>query len=131
MLLLHDRATMERALTLDLEPRLHALLKARIEGLSSGEHDLTDDTELLIIGPGDSERDIVREVGFSPLMEPIDGLRFGQPGFEPFWDYLVDHGGWFELSVSFGSTFAYVLLIQDAHGVTIDLLALCRRYAAA
>jgi hypothetical protein len=130
MLLLHDRATMARALTLNLDPRLHALLKERIEGLSSGEYDLTDDTEILVVGPGDSERDIIREVGFSPLVEPIDGARFGEPGFASYWDSLTDRDGWFEMVVTFGSTFGLTLLVADADGVLSDLLTLCRAYAA-
>jgi len=130
MLLLYDRATMARALTLDLAPRLHTLLRDRIEGLSSGEHDLTDDTEILVVQPGDSERDIVREVGFSPLVEPIDCARFGEPGFAPYWDSLADRDGWFEMIVTFGSTFALILLVEEANDVPADLLALCRTHAA-
>lgn len=126
MLLLVDRAAMAHALTLDLDVRLLALLRRRIDDFG----DLVDVTEFLIIVAGDAESDIIREVGFSPVVEPIDQVRFGAPGFEPFWDHLVDHGGWFELSISFGSTFAYALLIQDTDGVLPDLLTLCRRYAA-
>ena len=129
MLHLHDRATMARALKLDLDPQLHTLLAERISGLATGEHDLTDWTEYLVVQPGDSESDILRHVGFSPLIEPIDGARFGDDDFAPYWDWLSDHDGWYELIITFGSTFAYVLLIRDAEGVLPDLRALCRRYA--
>lgn len=130
MIHLHDRAGMARALTLDLDRALRALLKAHIDHLTAGEHDLTDWTEFLIVQPGDSEADIVRHVGFSPLVEPIDGHRFPDPAFQPHWDWLARHGGgWFEMICTFGSTFAYVLLIQDAEGVPLDMLALCHRYA--
>jgi hypothetical protein len=125
MLHLYNRATMAYALTLNLHPQLHVLLSRRIAAL--GE-ELIDWTEYLIIQPGDTEADIVRHVGFSPLVAPIDGARFGGAGFHPHWDYLADVGGWFELIETFGSTFAYVLLIQNAEGVPRDLLALCRRY---
>jgi len=126
MLHLYDRATMAHALTLDLEPRLHALLSKRIAALND---DLIDYTEYLVVEPGDTEADIIRHVGFSPLIEPIDGIRFGQSGFQPHWDLLVDHGGWFELIETFGSAFAYVLLIQDAEGGVAALRQLCRRHA--
>lgn len=131
MMLLHDRATMAHALTLDLDPRLHMLLSERIAALTSGENDLTDWTEFLIVQAGDTEADIVREVGFSPLVEPIDGVRYPEPDFQPGWNWLGDHGGWFEMIVTFGSTFAYVLLIEDAEGVPDDLRDLCGRYSAA
>lgn len=123
MLHLYDRATMAHALTLDLEPRLRALLAEQIGSLVTADHDLTDQTEFLVIEPGDTEDDIIRAVGFSPLVEPIDGLRFGEPGFYSWWDWLADRGGWFEMIVTFGSTFAYVLLIRDTDG---PLHALCR-----
>lgn len=125
MMYLYDRATMGRALTLDLDPKLHRLLVERIRAL--GE-DLIDWTEYLVVEPGDTEADIICHIGFTPLVEPIDGKRFGEPGFDAHWDWLNDHGGWFELSVSFGSTFAYVLFIEDADRVPADLLDLCREF---
>ena len=86
MLHFYDRATMAHALMLDLEPTLKALLRARIKGLSPN---LLDYTEYLVVEPGDSEAEIVRHVGFSPLINPIDGARFGEAGFHPFWDYTL------------------------------------------
>ena len=128
MITIYDRASMARVLTLDLDPQLRSLLDRRFASLVTADGDLTNWTEWLIIEPGDREADIVREVGFSPLVEPIDGARFGSKGFHAFWDHLTKRDGWFELTISFGSTFAYVLLIEDAPGVPDDLLALCREY---
>lgn len=129
MMLLHDRATMAHALAVDLDPRLHVMLQAKVTALITADYDLTDYTEFLIIQPGDSEVDIMREVGFSPLTNPIDGARFGGAGFHPHWDWLGSHDGWFEMIVTFGSTFAYILLIQDDEHTLPDLVTLCRRYA--
>lgn len=126
MLHLHNRETMALALTADLDTDLRRLLTARIAAL--GE-DLIDWTEYLVIESGDTEADIIRHVGFSPLVEPIDGRRFGEPGFHPHWDWLTDQGGWFEMIVTFGSTFAYVLLIQDSEGIPSNLLCLCHEWA--
>ncbi len=128
MLHLYDRATMVHALTLDLYPTLLRLLKDRIGALGEA---LIDWTEYLVVESGDTEADIIRHVGFSPLVEPIDGRRFGEPGFHPHWDWLTDQNGWFEMIVTFGSTFAYVLLIQDSEGVPSDITTLCRTYASA
>lgn len=129
MLHLYDRATMARAFTLDLDAQLRALLAARIAALVTVDLDLTDCTEYLIVEPGDTEADIIRHVGFSPLVEPIDGARFGCDGFHPPWDWLGGHAGWYEMIVTFGSTFAYVLFIRAADGVDPGLLTMCRRYA--
>ena len=126
MIHLYDRATMAQVATLDLDPALRALLLKRVATL--GE-DLIDWTEYLVVEPGDTEEDIVRLVGFSPLVEPIDGVRWPHPAFEPGWDWLVDHGGWFEMTVTFGSAFGYVLFIQNASGSDGDLARLCVRYA--
>lgn len=128
MLHLYDRATMARALTLDLEPRLHRLLAERIAALDTEFGDLTDWTEYLVVEPGDVEADVVRAIGFSPLNDPIGGDRWPAPGFSPGWDQLADRGGWFEMIVTFGSTFAYVLLIADRDGVLVELRQLCRHY---
>lgn len=126
---LYDRTTMARAFTLELDPQLRTLLTARIAALVTADCDLTDWTEYLIVEPGDSEADIIRHVGFSPLVEPIDGARFGCAGFHPCWDWLGEHPGWYEMIVTFGSTFAYVLFIRDADGVDPALLSMCRHYA--
>jgi hypothetical protein len=125
MLHFYDRATMAHALTLDLDPRLHRLLADRIGALTD---DLVDFTEYLIVQPSDTEADIVRHVGFSPLIDPIDGWRFGEPRFQPSFDWVADHGGWFELIITFGSTFAYILLIEDKPGMN-DLGTFCRAYS--
>lgn len=122
MLHFYDRATIAHALTLDLEPTLRRLLHKRIGALGD---DLIDHTEFLVVQPGDTEADIVRHVGFSPMIEPIDGKRFEHEGFHPFWDWLADHGGWFEMIVTFGSTFAYVLFIADGQD---ELQRMCRRF---
>lgn len=126
MLHFYDRATMAHALTLDVAPDLHGLLADRIGAL--GE-DLIDWTELLIVEPGDTEEQIVNIIGFSPLVSPIDGSRWPEPEFEPCWDWLADQCGCFEMIVTFGSTFACVLLIADQDGVPSDLRQMCRSLA--
>lgn len=125
MLHLYDRATMAHGPTLDLDPTLHRLLSERIRAL--GEN-LIDWTEYLVVVPGDTEADMIRHIGFTPLTNPIDDKRFGQPGFHEHWDWLVDHGGWFEMVFTFGSTFAYVLFIEDAERMLSDLLHLCHEF---
>lgn len=126
---LYDRATRAHALTSSRDETLTTLLANRIAALSHGEFNLIDQTEILVVEPRDREADIIRHVGFSPLVEPIDGVRFGQPNFHPFWDWLVQHQGWWEMCISFGSTFAYILFIKDGDGVEPALLTLCRCYA--
>lgn len=126
MIHLYDRATILSATTLDLDPDLRPVLTARIAALDTSDGDLTDYTEFLVVERADAEADIVLTLGFSPLIDPITGARFGMPDFAPGWDHLADHGEWFEMIVTFGSTFAYVLLIEAR---TDDLGNLCRAFA--
>lgn len=129
MIKVYDRAAMAHVLALDLNPQLRRLLERRFAALITPFGDLTDWTEWIILKPGDVEDDIVQEVGFSPLVSPIDGARFDEPGFEPFWDHLQREDGHYTLIQSFGSTFAYILIVPDADGMLPDLLRLCRQYA--
>ncbi|WP_375287067.1 hypothetical protein [Sphingomonas sp.] len=129
MITIYDRASMARVLTLELDSQLHRILERRFASLVTSDGDLTDWTEFLVVEPGDGEDDIVREVGFSPVIEPVDGARFGTKGFRPFWDHLDREDGHFVMIQSFGSTFAYVLIIPDAEGIWPELLLLCRHYA--
>lgn len=117
MLHLYDRATMARALTLDLDPRLLDLLRRRFAALVTQDGDLTDWTEYLIVQAGDTEEDIVRHLGTSPLVDPVSGARFGEPGFHPHWDWLEYHAGWWEMILTYGGDFACILIIEE--GTTI------------
>ena len=129
MLYLYDRVAMERALTLPLDRRLHELLAQRIASLVTPDGDLSDWTEYLIVEKSDREADIVREIGLSPLFEPIDGIRYGEPCFRPHWDWLACHDGFFEMILTFGGTFAYVLFIEDHPDADPELLAMAREFA--
>lgn len=129
MLSLYDRVSMAHALRLPLDPQLHSLLAARIEQLTAGPYDLTELTHYLVVEAGDAEAEILAEIGFSPLTNAIDGERFGSPAFQPSWDWLHDHGQWFEMIVTVGdSGFAYVLFIEDSERLAPELLSLCRFY---
>ncbi|WBH15286.1 hypothetical protein [Sphingomonas radiodurans] len=127
MIPIYDRPSAERALACTLDPPIRAALEAELALLTSGEHDLTDWTDIIVVQLGDTEEEIVREAGFSPFKNPLSGLRFDEPGFEPPWNYLSLCGGVFRLVVTFGSTFATILLIPNDAG---PLARLCRKYAA-
>ena len=130
MISLIDRASFDDAAFLCRETGLQRLLLSRIAALVRDGHDLTDLTQILIIQVGDREQDVIEEIGLSPLVNPLDGCRYGDPQFQPWWDWLQDTGGWFEMIVTVGDTgFAYVLLVQDDDGVDAELLAMCREYA--
>lgn len=130
MISLIDRASFDDAAFLCRETGLQRLLLSRIAALVRDGHDLTDLTQILIVQAGDSEADIIEEIGLSPLVNPLDGCRYGDPQFHPWWDWLQETNSWFEMVITVGNAgFAFVLLIQDDDGVCPDLLAMCREYA--
>lgn len=75
-------------------------------------------TVIALIEPADSEDTIVAELGFSPLHNPLNETRFGDPDFSPAWDWVEVHAGWFELIFTVGdSGFAYIIFICKDHAV--------------
>jgi len=109
MITLPDREAILAALIdptlLDIRPILERL---------AGNDDLLDLTFVAIIGSDDTEQDIIDAIGWSPLLHPIDELRVSEPGFEPYWDFLLKHDRHFGLIHSVGNEgFAYILLIED------------------
>lgn len=126
MIIIHDRLSAARALRSNLDPPIRAALEAELALLTAGDQDLTDWTDIALIQSGDIEADIEREVGFSPLVDPISNVRLGEPG----WDHLSVRNGVFRFVFTFGSTHASIILVPDADGILPDLLTLCRLYAA-
>jgi hypothetical protein len=125
MLSFHDAAASPSAVA---DTHLKRLLTDAVSHWHAS--DLLGMTHLLIIGPGDTETAIREAVGFSPLVDPVDGHRVGSPAVTPYWNELRDHGGWFELTMTVGNSgFAFVLFIQDAEGTDPELLRLCRTHA--
>ena len=131
MLSFHDASAIASApSTSSIDLALSQLLADRVQDWAAT--DLLDLTHLAVIQTGDTEAAIVDEVAFSPLVNPLDGRRFGSKGFEPCWDWLERHAGWFEMIVTVGNDgFAFVLFIQDSDGIDPQLRRLCQSYAPA
>lgn len=126
---LHDRASIAAAMGQPIDPALKTLLEARLN--QAAKADLLDLTHILVILPGDTEAQVIAEIGFSPLVEPFDGARFGTAGFFPHWAWLHDLGGWYEMILTVGDTgFAFILLIERGLGAIPELSAMCAHYAA-
>ena len=109
------------------DPVLQKLLIDRIADWAAT--DLLSLTHLLIADAATTEKDIVDEVGFSPLVS-IDGIRFPAAGYVPPFDFAERHDGWTEfVQVVPNDPFAFVLFIETSEGADPELLALCRAYA--
>ncbi len=129
MLSFHTAAAIAAApMTASIDPALKQILTERVrEWTAAG---LLGLTHLIVVQPGDTERDIVDAIGWSPLTDALDGKRFGDEGFEPHFEWLSDVGGHFELIRTVGNDgFAFHVFIPDRAGVAPELLALCHSFA--
>ena len=124
-----NRAAIEAAPARQRSLRLQHLLRERIDLYRNAE--LLDRTHILVIESGDTEQAIVDAIGFSPLVNSIDGARYPSADFHPYWEGPIwRHDGWYELVITVGNSgFAFILLIADADGVLPELLHLCRAHA--
>jgi hypothetical protein len=128
MISLSTRASLEAALTLDLEPKLQHLLVDRIKDTAS--LDLLDLTHIVVVEPGESEEDLQEEISLSPTINPIDGERYPSAQFQVWWDWLERHDGYWEMIITVADTgFAYLLFVPDADNTDPKLRDLCRTYA--
>ena len=129
MLSFHDAAAIAAApTTASIDPTLRQMISDRVHDWKAT--DLLGLTHLAIVQAGDTEEAVIYEVGFSPLDNQLDGQRFGSKDFEPGWDWLERHDGWFEMIVTVGNDgFAFVLFIQDSDGIDPQLRRLCQTYA--
>lgn len=127
MLSLYDAASTADVLDQPLSPVLRTLITDRLSDARA--LGLADLTHIVVIQPGDTEEALRQELGWSPLENPIDGDRFGTATFLPFWPWLQNLGGWYELLHPVGNDgFAYILLIENVEGALAGLLAMCRQY---
>ena len=123
MISIFDAASLSAALATPLDPRLRVMIEQRIN--SARKNGLAEMTHIVVVQPGDTEADIVAEIAWSPLLNPIDGRRFGESGFVAPWDWLQRHdGGWYEMVVTVGNSgFAFVVLLTP--DMDPDLLQVC------
>jgi hypothetical protein len=125
MLSLCTIEAMQAALASGLEPTLQRLLEHRLADTIACQ--LEDLTHIVVIEPGDTEDDLIEEVGFSPLLSTYDGSRYGDADFIAEWDWRECHGEWVELLHCVGNGgFAYILLIPDTEGIDPGLRKLCQ-----
>jgi hypothetical protein len=111
-----------------VDAHLKRLLAERVHDWAAT--DLLDLTHLIIVQGGDTEQDLLAAAGYSPLANPLDGRRFGDPEFTPSFDWLQVHDGWTEIIETVSNDgFAFVLFVEHNERTNPELELLCRRYA--
>ncbi|NTZ42882.1 hypothetical protein G7A66_07230 [Altererythrobacter sp. SALINAS58] len=128
MLSLPDANAIRAALREPLDPKLHTILAAKLASVEA--NGLENLTHVVVVQAGTTEEELQQELGWSPLQNPIDGVRYGEAEFVPYWSFLQDLGGVYELIQPVGNSgFAYIVVIEDREGVPAELLRMCRQYA--
>ena len=127
MLSIYDCASFEGAAARTTDPQLHGLITRHWS--SAQARGLAELTHIVVIQRGDDETTVEAEIGFNPLVSPLDGTRYGTSNFQPHWAWLQDVGGWYEMIVTVGNSgFAFILLIDKSDGALPELRQLCEEY---
>jgi len=113
-----------------VDPMLRAFIVKRIEHMAKDwpPDQWFDFGQLLILEEGD-DPDIVETAGCLRLVgSPFGAVRLGDPGFAPAWEWVDDHGSFYEVAmvVSDDGGF-FIVLIPKGAGTNPALLALCEQ----
>lgn len=122
MLSLTDRDAVTAALTdSTLDPGLRALIGLRVWQVDTDRRrPLGEILQIIVVQPGDPSEVIHEAVGF-----PITWDQAEQPGFE----WMNDHGSWFELAYVLTDDFGLLVFVPDHPDTNDTLLFNCRGVA--
>ncbi len=130
MLIIKSSAAMTRVLDTPIDATLKSLLRQRQTQLEEYGGDIGDLASFYIVPPGLSAAAIEVETGFPIMANFVDGRRYGDPAFEPSWEAIEAHSGWFELTFILSDAGeGSVIFVEDCPGVDRQLLDCCRQYA--
>ena len=115
---LTDREAVTAALTdPKLDPNLRALIGLRAWQMDDDRaRPLSEIVQFVIVQPGDTSEVIHEAVGF-----PITWDQAEQPGFE----WMEDHGAWFELAYVLTDDLGMIVFVADDPGTNFTLRFNC------
>lgn len=130
MLTIRNSAAMTQALAGPLDSKLKALLRLRCDQLAEYGEELSELACFTIVQPGDTLLQVEREFGFPLATRSIDGLAYDGDGLIPSFEWIKDHGEYFEIVIILSDDgFGHVLFVENSNAIDPSLLILCRRYA--
>lgn len=128
---LRTTASMEAALQSDIDPAIRDLIAKRMVQLGQNVvGDLGNVVHFIIVEPGDHMSVIDKAVGFSLLVNLVDGTTLGDPYFVPSFEWIEDHQSFFELVYLLTDDgFGTIVLVHDHPGIEFDIHMLCLEHA--
>ena len=113
------------------DPDLRDLVQLRFLEIVDGDTYNTDiHGEIVVIEPGDDGDSLEKQVGYSVLVNDLDGSRYGDDDFVPLTEWVVEHPSCFELFMLFSDDGAGTnLFIPKSQGINAELLSFCRQFA--
>lgn len=110
---------------------LRALVAHRLADLC--QEDICDpDAQgfVVVMEPGDSVAAAEAAIGAPLLRNPVTGLEYGHPDFQPVAEYIGRHAHWYQVVVVPGDgDFGVILFVPRRRDIEPRLLALCAEYA--
>lgn len=131
MITIYDSADMARVLSGPIGFDLKAILLDRLALLypEFSDWDLADLAHFIVVELGDTIAAIESELGISPFVNLVDGIRFPDPAFEPSWEFCIARKGYYDLTFALSDSGpGLCLLVPNRDGVAPELLALIKAY---
>ena len=131
MITIYNSADMARVLSGPIDPDLKTILLDRLALLypEFSDWDLSDLAHFIVVESGDDIAEIESELGFSPFVNRVDGIRFPDPAFEPSWEFCIARVGYYDLTFALSDSGpGLCLLVPDRDDVTPELQILLSTY---
>ena len=127
MIVLRDH----QQLTQVAQPEIEDFLRQRFHDICDPDpYDPDEHGFFILIEPGDTSEQIELDTGYSLLKSLFNGSEYGDPDFTPDFEYLEDHGRFYEAVYIFtDSGFAVVMIVPKEEGIDFRILALCAEFA--
>jgi hypothetical protein len=118
-------------LTQVVQPDIKAFLRRRFHDICDPEpYDPDEHGFFILVEPGDTSEQIESDTGYSLLKSLFSDTVYGDPDFSPDFEYLEDHGGFYEAVFIFtDSGFAVVMIVPKGEGIDVRILKLCAEFA--
>lgn len=83
-----------------------------------------------LVEPGDAVDAVESGAGVWITRHPFDQRRYGEPGFAPTFELLLEHPGCFEMLFVGGGDFGVTLVVPKHPGIDPALAAFCQSFAS-